>query len=131
MALRKITGNCKQVNGGNSRCTTVAEWNSCKIDVCGDPGLSLLPGLDCGGYLQSVHNVCTVRAQVGGQIHPAACNIQSPTPPPGGKFEYRLQFSHSGYGQIQAVSRRLVLLPSNASLSLYPLRQVEFKRLLE
>ena len=97
-ALRQITGRCQQTNGGGSQCTTVATWNTCKVDVCGTVGLSLLPNINCGGYLQSLLNSCNSGGRVGGQIHPAKCNILFPSPRIG-SYEYRLQFSHSGLGQ--------------------------------
>ncbi|KAI0741788.1 hypothetical protein C8Q80DRAFT_1123585 [Daedaleopsis nitida] len=100
VALRDIDGRCKQENrDGPSHCTTVATWNTCKIDVCGNVNYSLLPNINCGGYLQSVLNSCNSGGRVGGQIHPARCNILFPSSHQIGNYEYRLQFSHSGLGQ--------------------------------
>ena len=91
--LAKLTGQCFQSNNVGSNCQTMVTVGTCKLDVCGWPGTSVLPGVNCGGYFQTILNSCTNGdGLVGGLLSPEECNLDIPL---GGPRPYRLQFSHS------------------------------------
>jgi hypothetical protein len=88
-AIGKLSGSCHQFNNVGSFCTSIVTVGTCKIDVCGFPGAELEPGVNCGGYLQTILNSCQSGGLVGGHLNPADCNVQFRDSP------YKLQFSHS------------------------------------
>ncbi|KAI0750088.1 hypothetical protein C8Q80DRAFT_1343997 [Daedaleopsis nitida] len=98
-ALKRLSGQCVQSNGGHSYCKTEVAYYTCKIDVCGEPAARIADGVNCGGYLQTILNDCQSGGRVGGYLAPADCNVQTasqgPSPTDSSYQGYRLQFSHT------------------------------------
>ncbi|KAI0741912.1 hypothetical protein C8Q80DRAFT_1274260 [Daedaleopsis nitida] len=92
-ALKQLNPECKQSNSGYSHCKTQVKVGTCKIDVCGQSGGEIAPGVNCGGYLQTILNECQHDGLVGGYIKPDECNVEYTEA--NSVHDYRLQFSHS------------------------------------
>ncbi|EIN11820.1 hypothetical protein PUNSTDRAFT_42961 [Punctularia strigosozonata HHB-11173 SS5] len=88
VAIQQLgSSSCKVSNTGGSDCSTQVTVGTCKIDACSDGNTpELQPGVNCGGYLQSILNSCQSNGMVGGILSPESCNVA-------GEGAYRLQFS--------------------------------------
>ncbi|KAI0750122.1 hypothetical protein C8Q80DRAFT_1353435 [Daedaleopsis nitida] len=99
VALKRLSGQCAESNGGYSQCHTQVQYGTCKIDACGVWGLGILEGVNCGGYLQTILNNCQSGGRVGGYLEPEGCNIEQYATDSDTFWsepkDYRLQFSHS------------------------------------
>ena len=89
-AISQLSGQCQVTNGAGSDCSTLVTVGTCKIDACGDDNAELLPGVNCGGYLQNILNTCGSNNLVGGLLSPASCNVENSP-----NNNYRLQFSRA------------------------------------